>query len=222
MSSELVVYGASGFGQQVMFWVEDAVAADPRYEIAGYVDDDPATHGAERSGYPVLGDREWLTARAAELRLEERALAVVLSFGFPEVRRAAHARLADIALEYPAVVHPSAVVSRHARLAPGAVVGPGSIVGVQVRIEELALVATNCTVGHEALLGRYSVLLPGVNVSGRVALGEGTSVGTGAGITQGVAIGAGTTVGAGATVVDDLPGGCVAVGTPARPREPER
>jgi sugar O-acyltransferase (sialic acid O-acetyltransferase NeuD family) len=215
---ELVVYGASGFGQQVMFWVEDAVAENPRYVLSGYVDDDPATHGEVRSGYPVNGGREWLIDRAEERNEAGEAVAVVLSFGFPDVKRAVHARLADALVEYPVIVHPSAVISRHASLARGVVVGPGSIVGVQVRLDELAMVATNCTVGHEASLGRYSTLLPGVNVSGRATIGEATSVGTGTAITQGVEIGAGVTGGAGATVVDDLPDGCVAVGTPARAR----
>jgi sugar O-acyltransferase (sialic acid O-acetyltransferase NeuD family) len=213
-----VVYGASGFGQQVMFWVEDAVAGDPGLDISGYVDDAPATHGEVRSGYRVLGDRAWLLERAEERRAEGGSVAVVLSFGAPELKQQVHAELSDAALDYPVIVHPSAVVSRHARLAPGAVVGPGSIVGVQVELGELATVATNCTVGHEARLGHYSTLLPGVNVSGRVDVGAATSVGTGTAITQGVAIGSGATIGAGATVVDDLPDGCVAVGTPARPR----
>jgi sugar O-acyltransferase (sialic acid O-acetyltransferase NeuD family) len=215
---ELLVYGASGFGQQVMFWVEDAVAAHPELETAGYLDDEPRSHGQVRSGYPVLGDREWLLKRAQERRAGA-PLAVVLSFGSPELRRAAHRALAEARLEFPAIVHPSAVVSRHASLGRGTVVGPGSIVGVQVQLEEFAMVATNCTVGHEARIGSYSVLLPGVNVSGRVDINDATSVGTGAGITQGVTIGAEATIGAGATVVGDLPGRCVAVGTPARPLE---
>ena len=36
---DLIVYGASGFGQQVMFWVEEANEAVPRFSILGFVDD---------------------------------------------------------------------------------------------------------------------------------------------------------------------------------------
>jgi len=214
---ELVVYGASGFGQQVMFWVEDAVEAGARFEVAGYVDDDPAAHGAVRSGYPVLGDRGWLRRRAAE-----REIAVVLGLAGPAVKERIVAGLSETAIEFPTVAHPSAVVSRHASLGHGVVVGPGNVVSVGVRLDEFATVNTACTIGHDARVDAYATLLPGVNVSGAVSVGRGVSVGTGAAIIQGVTIGPGATVGAGATVVSDLPGGCVAVGTPARPRERAR
>jgi len=210
---ELVVYGASGFGQQVMFWVEDANAADPRFEIAGFVDDDPAAHGEVRTGQTVLGGRGWLEERA-----RSGPLAVVLGLATPEVKRRIVECLAGLPLEFPAVIHPSAVVSRHARVSAGATVGPANVVSVNVEVEQFATINTACTLGHDARVGPYATLLPGVNVSGHVDVGEGSSIGTGAAITQSVAVGAATTVGAGATVVSDLPAGCVAVGTPARPR----
>ena len=211
---DLVVYGASGFGQQVMFWIEDANVADRRFEILGFVDDDAATHGERRTDHPVLGGRDWLVRRT-----EAGSLAVALGLAAPAVKEHIVDRLADLGVEFPAIVHPSAVVSRHAVLGRGTLVGPGNVLSVNVRLDAFVTVNTACTLGHDARVGRYSTLLPGVNVSGRVVLGTGVSVGTGAAIVQGVEIGAGTTVGAGATVVGDLPPGCVAVGTPARPRE---
>jgi sugar O-acyltransferase (sialic acid O-acetyltransferase NeuD family) len=211
---ELIVYGASGFGQQVMFWVEDANAAGPRFEILGFVDDDAGSHGDVRTGHPVLGGREWLADRATS-----GPLAVVLGLAGPAVKRRIIEGLAAVEAEYPAIVHPTAVVSRHAAVGRGATVGPGNVISVNVGVGEFATVNTACTLGHDAQLGAYSTLLPGVNVSGHVEVGVGASIGTGAAIVQNVAIGAEATVGAGATVLGDLPPGCVAVGTPAQPRE---
>jgi sugar O-acyltransferase (sialic acid O-acetyltransferase NeuD family) len=212
---ELIVYGASGFGQQVMFWVEDANVADPRFEIAGFVDDDASAHGETRTGHLVLGGRDWLEERAPS-----SPVAVVLGLATPDIKRRIVEGLAGLPLEFPTVVHPSAVVSRHARVGAGATVGPANVISVNVDVGEFATINTACTLGHDARVGPYATVLPGVNVSGQVDVGEGASIGTGAAITQGVAIGAGTTVGAGATVIGDLPPGCVAVGTPARPRAP--
>lgn len=214
---ELVVYGASGFGQQVMFWVEDAVAGDARFELLGYVDDNPATHGEVRSGYPVLGDREWLRDRAAE-----REVSLVFGVAGPSVKERVVAGLGGATIDFPSLAHPSAVISRHASLGSGVIVGPANVISVGVRIRDFVTVNTACTIGHDARVGRYATLLPGVNVSGAVAIGDGVSIGTGTAIVQDVTIGPAATVGAGATVVSDLPGGCVAMGTPARPREPAR
>lgn len=210
---DLVVYGASGFGQQVMFWTEDANAAEPRFRILGFVDDDPNAHGELRTEHRVLGGGDWLAERAGS-----GVVAVVLGLAGPDVKQRVVAALTDLAIEFPAVLHPTAVVSRHATVRRGATVGPGNVASVNVEIGEFATVNTACTLGHDARIGAFATVLPGVNVSGHVSVGEGVSVGTGAAIVQGVTIGAGTTVGAGATVVDDLPAGCVAVGTPARPR----
>lgn len=209
---DLVVYGASGFGQQVMFWVEDANAADPRFNVLGFVDDDPSAHGALRTGQPVLGGEQWLADRA-----RAGAVAVAMGVAGPTVKQGVVGRLEGLAVEFPAVVHPSAVVSRHAHLERGALIGPGNVVSVNVTVGEFATVNTSCTLGHDARVGAYATLLPGVNVSGKVVVGSGVSVGTGAAITQEVEIGEQATVGAGATVLGDLPPGCTAVGTPARP-----
>jgi sugar O-acyltransferase (sialic acid O-acetyltransferase NeuD family) len=214
---ELVVYGASGFGQQVMFWVEEANAADPRFTLLGFIDDDPSTHGDTRTDRRVLGDAEWLRRYAAE-----RPVAVVLGLAEPRIKERIVAGLDGLPVEFPTIVHPSTVVSRHASLAPGVVVGPANVVGVNVGVGAFTTVVTACTFGHDVRVGRYATLLPGVNVSGRVVVGEAATIGTGTAIIQGVEIGADATVGAGATVVDDLPPGCLAVGTPARPRAPGR
>ena len=209
---ELVVYGASGFGQQVMFWVEDANAAEPRFRIRGFVDDDPSAHGDERTGHAVLGGGDWLRARA-----ESAPVAVVLGLASPAVKRQLVRELPVVGIDFPSVVHPSAVVARHAVIERGALVAPGCVASVNVRVGEFALVNSACTLGHDAQVGAYAALLPGVNVSGGALLGEGVTVGTGAALVQGVEVGEGATIGAGATVVGDLPAGCTAVGTPARP-----
>ncbi len=210
---DLVVYGAAGFAQQVMFWVEDANAAEPRWNVLGFIDDDKLAMGDERTGHKVLGDRKWVSERAGE-----GPLAVVLGIAVPEVKEKIVDGLADAGVEYPPVVHPSATLSTHARVEQGTVVGPNNVLSVNVAAGPYATLNTACTLGHDAVVEEFGTLLPGCNVSGHVVIGRGASMGTNSAVTQSVKVGEGATVGAGATVVDDLPPGCTAVGTPARPR----
>lgn len=210
---DLVVYGASGFGQQVMFWVEDSTAAGERWNPLGFVDDDEAAHGDERTGHAVLGGRDWVLERAAS-----GPLAVVLGIAVPEIKQRIVAGLEQSeTVEFPSVVHPSAVLSKHCAVERGSVVGPQNVLSVNVAAGPFATVNTACTLGHDARVGEFATLLPGCNVSGHVRIERGASMGTNSAVSQHVVVGEGAVVGAGATVVDDLPAGCTAVGTPARP-----
>ena len=59
----LLVYGASGHGREIMSWADAAGT----FDVLGFVDDDPATHGTSRVGHQVLGGFEWLAAAEREL-----------------------------------------------------------------------------------------------------------------------------------------------------------
>ncbi len=218
-SLEIVVYGASGFGQQVMFWLRDAAQAGPSaWRPIGFVDDDASAHGATRSGLPVLGGFGWL-----ERRVSTAPLGIVIGIAAPKIKQRLVDRLRRLGVAFPTVVHPSAVIAEGATIGSGVLVAAGCVVSVNAVLEDFVIVNHACTIAHDAHIGAYSTVLPGTNVSGNVVLGEGTTLGTNSAVIQGVTIGEGAIVGAGATVLDDLPAHCTAVGTPAVPirfREP--
>ncbi len=212
---DVVVYGASGFAQQVMFWIDDVREAGWHCEVRGFVDDDPASHGDERTGRPVLGGFEWIERTAAD-----RPLSVVLGIAAPGVKRRLVERLRRLDVAFPPVVHPHAVMSSYVGIGEGTVVAPGCIVSVNVELGDFVTVNHACTIAHDVRLGAYATILPGTNVSGNVVLGPGATLGTNATVVQGLEVGADAFVGAGATVLSDVPPNCTVVGTPARPIRP--
>jgi sugar O-acyltransferase (sialic acid O-acetyltransferase NeuD family) len=207
---DLVVYGASGFGQQVMFWVEDA-AAEESWNVLGFLDDDTDALGSERGGHEVLGGRQWLEARAGP------PLGVVVAIADPAVKGRIAESLAPLGVSFPVVVHPSVVRARHNTIGDGSIVGAGNVISVNVELGQLVTINHSCTLAHDVGIGDYSTVLPGSNVSGRVVIEPRVTVGTNSAIVQDLTIGEGTTIGAGATVLEDLPPNVTAVGTPARP-----
>ena len=106
------------------------------------------------TGYRVLGGGDWLVRRAGG-----GPIAVVLGMAGPAVKQRIVGGLDGLELEFPAVVHPSAVVSRHAEVRRGATVGPGNVASVNVTVGEFATVNTACTLGHDVRLGPYSTVL---------------------------------------------------------------
>jgi sugar O-acyltransferase (sialic acid O-acetyltransferase NeuD family) len=208
---EIVVYGASGFGRQVMFWLEDAAAGRDDWRVAGFLDDDPAAHGDVRTGHPVLGGGEWIEGRGGGA-----PVAVVLGIAVPAVKERLAARASGAGARLLTVIHPTAVLSRHATVGEGSVVGPFNVLSTDVVVGRCATVNTACTLGHDVTVGDFAALLPGCNLSGHVDIGPGATIGTNAAVVQHVSVGAGATLGAGSTALGDVPAGATAVGTPAR------
>ncbi len=203
----LVVYGASGHGRETLTWARDA-----GHDVLGYVDDDAAAHGTERTGATVLGGLDWIVSRVAE-----GPLAVALGVADPDTKQRLAEKLWTLGVSFPAIVHPSAVVAPTAAIREGVVIAPHSVISVDVVLADCVTVNYGATIGHDARLEPYATVLPGANVSGNVVVGTGATVGTGSAVRQGLRIGAGAFVGAGATVVTDVAPGVTVVGTPARP-----
>jgi len=214
--SDLIIYGAGGFAREVAQLAVDLKADGEPLNLIGFLSDDQEAHGTEVGGLPVLGDASYLDRHAGRFD-------VALGVGAPAVKRRFATRVASNALGFPALVHPTVVLSNRVVMGRGVIICAMSILTVDIEVGDFATVNLACTIGHDAVLAAYMTLAPGVNISGNVVVGAGCDVGTGAKVIQGRRLGEWCIVGAGAVVNADLPDNCTAVGVPARPvkwREP--
>jgi UDP-N-acetylbacillosamine N-acetyltransferase len=203
----VVIWGASGHASMVA----DALRQQGRWELAGYLDDDPRRRGELIGETPILGGREQLG------RLREDGLArMILGFGDGPARLRLAERVTGIGFELVTVIHPAATVAPDVEVGVGTVIAAGAVVNPGSRIGDNVIVNTGATVDHHCVIGRGAHICPGAHLGGSVTVGELAWVGLGAAVRNQVTIGAGTTVGVGAAVVGDLPAGVVAYGVPAR------
>jgi len=209
MKQQLVIFGAGGFGREVLQIVRDLNAVTPTWECLGFLADAMPADAAIVGGLPVLGGIDWLHANPQ--------VQVVIAVGSSAARWKIAQRIsAGCGNAFAILVHPRAWLGEHVEIGPGSVVCAGALLTTDIVIGRHVHVNIGCTVGHDAVLEDFTTLNPSVNISGNVVIMSGGEIGTGSVVIPRCTISPWAIVGAGAVVTSSLGANVTAVGAPAR------
>ena len=185
-------------------------------EILGIVSDSREDIGKDLYGHPIIGTNEDIDdifVRHKDLTGYFLGIGQ-LSDGNMRVRESMAKKLDE---KYRAIniIHPLAIVSKHAKI------GYGNIFEAYTKVANGAVVGNHCIVNsfsainHDQIIGNNVLIAGNVSMAGK-GVGDNTIIADGASVGYLKSVGKNCIVGDGAVITKDLPDGSIAVGNPAR------
>lgn len=204
-----LVLGAGGHGRVVL----DILVQTRRFDVVGFLDNNPDILNRRIDGIPVRGSIDDLARVAAECEVD----GIVIAIGDNGTRRGLARRAEQLGIELLSAVHPSATIAYNATIGRNVVIAAGAIVCANCQIGDSVILNTGCIIDHQTMIGEGTHICPGVRIAGRVKVEPGVFVGLGATIVPKVTLGCEAIIGAGSVVLEDVPALATVVGVPARP-----
>ena len=213
-SALFAVYGASGFGREVMPLARKHLQGLGVPSESLVFVDDAIGEGRITNGQRVISYEDFLT-EPVEMRVSALAIANDL------VREKLADKLrADGVLPW-SLTADNVVVLDDVNVGEGALLCPFVTLTSNIRIGRQFHANIYSYVAHDCVIGDFVTFAPGVKCNGNVVIEDHAYIGTGAVIKQGrpgqpLVIGRGAVVGMGAVVTRDVPAGATVVGNPAK------
>jgi acetyltransferase EpsM len=207
---KIVIIGGRGNGTVIASTIEDCSENGSKIECVGFLNDNES----EIDGYPVLGgirnmdwkklpgDHYFIYAMSNIKQAPER-YDLLLLLGIPEER-------------FATVIHPSAVVSKKAKIGRGVVLMPFTLVSPNVIIGNHSQMYAQSFVGHDTVIDVMVFIANNASIGGRIKIHTGAHIGSNCAIIERVKIGKFSIIGLGTVVLKPVGDYEKVVGNPAK------
>ena len=205
------IYGASGFGKEVMPLVRQQF---PHFSKEQFVFIDDGEAGTYLNSYQVLSYSDFLAYKSAQK-------AVTIAIANSNVREKLAILLDQDGIQHLDIQAANTIVLDEVEIGTGSLLCPFTCLTSNIKIGKFFHANIYSYVAHDCIIGDYVTFAPGVKCNGNIHIQDHAYIGTGAIIKQGtpdqpLIIGKGAIVGMGAVVTKSVPAGVTVVGNPAR------
>ena len=182
-----------------------------QYKTIGLYDDNSDLQGKSVLGVPVIGKIKNFPENVPSGPIE-----FFIATGNNNFRSQCYNKIVDAGYRLVNVIHPSAVVSKSAKIGMGVFVGANATINNNSIIGNGVLINTGAIVEHDNVIEDFVNISSNVSTAGRVKIRRNAFLGIGASIIPDIKIGENSIVGAGSVVIKNVERGVTVVGNPAR------
>lgn len=207
------VYGASGFGREVMPLVRQSLIKqdESSYQLV-FIDDSGKDLSVNR--HDVLTFEDFLKTEASQRY-------VVIAIADSGVRELLTKKCQEKDVKFINVIAENVVMMDEVQLGENSILSPFVTITSNVKIGIGFQANIYSYVAHDCVVGDYVTFAPGVQCNGNVHIEDHVYIGTGAIIKQGkpsrpIVIGKNSIIAAGAVVTKNVPSGITVFGNPAQ------
>ncbi|TPG40086.1 acetyltransferase [Flavobacterium pectinovorum] len=116
-------------------------------------------------------------------------------------------------------IHPSAFVSKNAKIGKGVIIYPLCNIDQGVVIEDGTIILNSSIIAHDTHIGKCTYIAPGVCLSGFISVGELSFIGTGATVANNIVVGRNSTIAIGTCLTKDIAPDSFVIGNPFKHKE---
>ena len=204
-AKQFSIIGGGGFGMEVAGYLCDIHQGR---NIRLNLWDDLAPEGTK---HPTLNYRGAISDIA--LQKDETALICV---GDCNKRANIAILLREKGIELGKLIHPSAVVSSQASIAPGCIILPFSCISFSAELGWNTVINSHVGVGHHAVVGDHCMISPQSLIAGGAEIGDRVFMGSGVVVTPAKSIGHNSKIAAGSVIYRNYANEAFITGNPSR------
>jgi acetyltransferase EpsM len=210
---KLIIIGGYGNGTVVQSTVEDINKVKKEWELLGFLNDKEVE---PINGYKILGkiDKETVQAylQDKDIYFYYSLISVKMNYNFLH-------KLYNLQIpleRFATLIHPTAVISKFAKIGYGVSIHPFVSVGPNTTIGNYVHIFAQSLIGHGAKLDDFSYVANNACIGADVHLKEGAYLGTNATTLEFISLGKWSITGIGSVVLKSVEDYAKVVGSPAR------
>lgn len=209
---DIIVAGADTVGLLVLQILQDVNSKDKNiFHLLGFIDDNKNRWGKTLHDHPIIGG-----ANALSSYRKRKKLGVICAIGDPVKRFKMIERLKNYQISFPNLIHPSAQISKLAKIGQGNVFQQNVVIQPEAKIGDFNKFNISSIVGPRAQVENYCTINALTMIASTAKVEDYSYIGMGATVMNKIVVSRGTIVGANAFVNKQFEEWSTVVGVPAR------